>query len=215
MSIYPAPLEHLIRNLSRLPGIGQKSAARVALHILRSPKELAENLAKSLLDVKEKIRFCSVCFNFTDRDPCAICADESRSNGVLCIVEGPGDQLALESPALSKKVSRASGGAVSSGRRRAGRSQNRRTDGPPRQGGDPGGHPCHQPHHEGEATVSFLSKLLSEKGIKISRIALGIPMGGDLKYMDSMTLRHALKSRTLCRHDFRTCPQRTVFPPRP
>src|SRR4030042_445844 len=96
MSIYPAPLQHLIQNLSRLPGIGQKSAARVALHILRSPKELAENLAKSLLDVKEKIRLCSVCFNFTDIDPCAICADESRANGVLCVVEGPGGQLALE-----------------------------------------------------------------------------------------------------------------------
>ena len=197
MSIYPAPLEHLIRNLSRLPGIGQKSAARVALHILRSPKELAENLAKSLLDVKEKIRFCSVCFNFTDRDPCAICADESRANGVLCIVEGPGDQLALEESGAFKGKYHVLHGVLSP------------LDGVGPEdlkiGGLIGrlGREAIQevilatnPTTEGEATVSFLAKLLSEKGIRISRIALGIPMGGDLKYMDSMTLRHALKSRT-------------------
>jgi recombination protein RecR len=197
MSIYPEPLDHLIQNLSRLPGIGQKSAARVALHILRSPVELAENLAKSLLDVKEKIRFCSVCFNFTDRDPCAICADESRSNGVLCIVEGPGDQLALEDSGAFKGKYHVLHGVLS-----------------PLDGVGPedlkirelmgrlDGEAIREvilatnPTTEGEATVSFLTKLLSEKGIKISRIALGIPMGGDLKYMDPMTLRHALKSRT-------------------
>jgi recombination protein RecR len=197
MSIYPAPLEHLIRNLSRLPGIGQKSAARVALHILRSPKELAENLAKGLLDVKEKIRFCSVCFNFTDIDPCAICADESRSNGVLCVVEGPGDQLALEESGAFKGKYHVLHGVLS-----------------PLDGIEPEdlkigelmGRLAREaiqeiilatnPTTEGEATASFLTKLVSEKGIRISRIALGIPMGGDLKYMDSMTLRHALKSRT-------------------
>jgi len=197
MSIYPAPLEHLIRNLSRLPGIGQKSAARVALHILRSPKELAENLAQSLLDVKEKIRFCSVCFNFTEKDPCAICADESRSNGVLCVVEGPGDQLALEESGAFKGKYHVLHGVLS-----------------PLDGigpedlkiGELMGRLAREaiqeiilatnPTTEGEATASFLTKLVSEKGIRISRIALGIPMGGDLKYMDSMTLRHALKSRT-------------------
>ncbi len=197
MSIYPAPLEHLIQNLSRLPGIGQKSATRVALHLLRSHRELAENLVKSLVDVKEKIRFCSVCFNFTDKDPCAICADDSRSNGVLCIVEGPGDQLALEESGAFKGKYHVLHGVLS-----------------PLDGVGPEdlkigelmtrlGREAIQevilatnPTTEGEATVSFLSKLLSEKGIQISRIALGVPMGGDLKYMDSMTLRHALKSRT-------------------
>ncbi|MCU0597499.1 MAG: recombination mediator RecR [Desulfobacterota bacterium] len=197
MSIYPAPLEHLIKNLSRLPGIGQKSAARVALHILRSPKELAENLAQSLLDVKEQIRFCSVCFNFTDKDPCSICADDSRSNGVLCLVEGPGDQLALEESGAFKGKYHVLHGVLS-----------------PLDGVGPedlkigelmgrlGRESIQEvilatnPTTEGEATVSFLTKLLSEKGIRISRIALGIPMGGDLKYMDPMTLRHALKSRT-------------------
>jgi recombination protein RecR len=197
MSIYPAPLEHLIRNLSRLPGIGQKSAARVALHILRSPKELAENLAKSLLDVKEKIRFCSVCFNFTDQDPCAICADESRSNGVLCIVEGPGDQLALEeSGAFSGKYHVLHG--VLSPLDGIGPEDLKISELMGRLGKEAIQEVilATNPTTEGESTVSFLTKLLSEKGIRISRIALGIPMGGDLKYMDSMTLRHALKSRT-------------------
>jgi recombination protein RecR len=197
MSIYPAPLEQLIKNLSRLPGIGQKSAARVALHILRKPKELAEDLAQSLLDVKERIRFCSVCFNFTDRDPCAICADDSRSNGVLCIVEGPGDQLALEESGAFRGKYHVLHGVLS-----------------PLDGVGPEDLKIGEllsrlakesiqevilatsPTTEGEATVSFITKLLSEKGIHISRIALGIPMGADLKYMDSMTLRHALKSRT-------------------
>ena len=102
MGIYPPTLENLIRYLSKLPGIGQKSATRVALHILKQPKELAENLSRSLLDVKEKIRFCSVCFNFTDDDPCTICRDESRANGVICIVEGPGDQLVIEESGVFK-----------------------------------------------------------------------------------------------------------------
>lgn len=197
MSIYPAPLEHLIQNLSRLPGIGQKSAARVALHILRSPKELAESLARSLLDVKEKIHFCSVCFNFTDKDPCAICADDSRSNGVLCIVEGPGDQLALEESDAFKGRYHVLHGVLSP------------LDGVGPEDlkiGELMGRLTREkveevilatnPTTEGEATASFLTKLLSEKGIRISRIALGVPMGGDLKYMDSMTLRHALKRRT-------------------
>ena len=197
MSFYPAPLENLIHNLSRLPGIGQKSAARVALHILRSPRDLAESLAKSLLDVKEKIKFCSVCFNFTDQDPCVICADETRANGVLCIVEGPGDQLALEMTGAFRGRYHVLHGVLS-----------------PLDGVGPedlkigeligrlGKEAIREvilatnPTTEGESTVSFLTKLLSEKGIKISRIALGIPMGGDLKYMDAMTLRHALKSRT-------------------
>ena len=158
---------------------------------------MAENLAESLLDVKEKISFCSVCFNFTDKDPCAICSDDSRANGVLCIVEGPGDQLALEESGAFKGKYHVLHGVLS-----------------PLDGVGPedlkigellarlGRETIQEvilatnPTTEGEATVSFLTQILSEKGIRISRIALGIPMGGDLKYMDSMTLRHALKSRT-------------------
>jgi recombination protein RecR len=197
MGIYPPPLERLIRHLSKLPGIGQKSATRVALYILKKPRSLAEDLSRSLMDVKEKISFCSLCFNFTDQDPCAICRDETRNNGVICIVEGPGDQLAIEESGIFKGRYHVLHGILS-----------------PLDGIGPEDLKVAElltrfekeqvqevimavnPTAEGEATVSFLAKLLSDKGIVLSRIALGIPMGGDLKYMDAMTLRHALKSRT-------------------
>jgi recombination protein RecR len=197
MGIYPPPLENLIRHLSKLPGIGQKSAARVALHILKKPRDLAQDLSRSLLDVKEKITFCSTCFNFTDQEPCSICRDETRGNGVICLVEGPGDQLAIEESGFFKGRYHVLHGVLS-----------------PLDGIGPEDlkiaeflsrlkkEKVHEvimainPTTEGEATVSFLVELLSAKGIALSRIALGIPMGGDLKYMDPMTLRHALKSRT-------------------
>lgn len=196
MGIYPPSLERLIQQLSRLPGIGQKSAARVALHVLKSPRELAENLSQALLDVKEKIRFCSVCFNFTDTDPCAICGDESRANGAICVVEGPGDQLAVEESGAFKGRYHVLQGVLS-----------------PLDGVGPEDLKVGQllarlekegikeiiiatnPSTEGEATASFLAKTLSDKGLKITRIALGVPMGGDLKYMDSLTVRHALQKR--------------------
>jgi recombination protein RecR len=197
MGIYPPPLENLIRNLSKLPGIGQKSATRVALYILKKPKALAEDLSRSLLDVKEKITFCSLCFNFTDQNPCAICRNETRGDGVICIVEGPGDQLAIEESGFFKGRYHVLHGLLS-----------------PLDGIGPedlkiaellmrlGKEKVKEvilamnPTAEGEATVAFLAELLSDKGVALSRIALGVPMGGDLKYMDAMTVRHALKSRT-------------------
>jgi recombination protein RecR len=197
MGIYPPPLEKLIEHLSKLPGIGQKSATRVALHILRSRRELAEGLAGSLLAVKEKIQFCSHCFNFTESDPCPICLDENRATGILCIVEGPGDQLAIEESGTFRGRYHVLHGVLS-----------------PLDGVGPEDLKIGEllnriekeeineiilatnPSAEGETTASYLAEFLSQRNIKISRIALGIPMGGDLKYMDSMTLRHALKSRT-------------------
>lgn len=197
MGIYPEPLERLIAQFTKLPGIGQKSAARVALHILKSPRELAEGLAKSLIDVKEKISFCSTCFNFSDRDPCWICRDQNRANGVICVVEGPGDQLAIEEAGAFKGRYHVLHGVLS-----------------PLDGVGPEDLKigvllarldregvkeiilATNPTTEGEATASFLLDVFSKKGIRISRIAVGIPMGSHLSYMDSMTLSHALKSRT-------------------
>lgn len=197
MGIYPAPLERLIQELSKLPGIGQKSATRVALHILKSDRGLAENLAESLRKVKEEIRFCSRCFNFTDQETCSICENGNRANGILCVVEGPGDQLAIEESGVFKGRYHVLHGVLS-----------------PLDGVGPEDLKigallgrleregiCEvilatNPTAEGEATASFLSKMLRDKDVKITRIAFGVPMGGDLKYMDSMTLRHALKSRT-------------------
>ena len=198
MGIYPPSLEKLIDRFSKLPGIGQKSAARMALFIMKSPKNLAEDLASSLMDVKEKIKLCSICFNLTDSDPCAICKNDSRNNGVICVVESPGDQLALEESGIFKGKYHVLHGVLS-----------------PLDGVGPGDLKIGEllnrleregiqevilatnPTTEGEATASFLVKLLSERNpdLKTTRIALGVPMGGDLKYMDRMTLEHALKSR--------------------
>lgn len=197
MEIYPPPLKKLVKQLSGLPGIGQKSATRVALYILKSQRELAESLAKSLIEVKEKIRFCSTCFNLTEDDPCSICRDNNRANGVICIVEGPGDQLAIEESGIFKGRYHVLHGVLS-----------------PLDGIGPedlkiGGLLARlekeevkeiilatNPTAEGETTASYLADLLSPKVSTITRIALGVPMGGDLKYMDSMTLQHSLKSRT-------------------
>ena len=196
MKIYPKPLEDLIAQFSKLPGIGQKSATRVALYILKSRKELAEELATSLMEVKEKIKFCPVCFNFTDNEPCDICSDSNRANGVLCVVEGPGDQIAIEETGVFKgryhilhgvlspldgvgpedlKIGEFLGRIEKEGIREIILAMN--------------------PTAQGEATVHFLADLLSDKGVIITRIAMGIPMGGDIKYMDSMTLKHCFKSR--------------------
>jgi recombination protein RecR len=198
MGIYPVSLEKLIEQFSRLPGIGQKSATRVALYVLRSKDELAESLAKSLLEVKEKIKFCSICFNLTDDDPCPICCDENRADGTICVVEGPGDQLALEDSGVFKGRYHVLHGVLS-----------------PLDGIGPEDLKIGEllgrldkegikevilatnPTTEGETTASFLVKLLSERGknIKTTRIALGVPMGGDLKYLDRMTIEHAMRSR--------------------
>ena len=197
MGIYPPPLERLIRQFSRLPGIGQKSATRLALFILGSQKELAQNLAESLIEVKEKIELCSVCFNLTDENPCAICMDENRASGIICVVEGPGDQLAIEESGVFKGKYHVLHGVLA-----------------PLDGVGPEDLKIGElvarldkeeiqeiilatnPTAQGEATASYLANILSAKDIKITRIALGIPMGGDLKYMDSMTLQHCLKTRS-------------------
>lgn len=198
MSIYPPSLERLINQFTRLPGIGQKSAARMALFILRSQDDVAENLANSLKEVKEKIKFCSVCFNFTDDDPCSICCNDNRANGIICVVETPGDQLALEESGNFKGKYHILHGVLS-----------------PLDGVGPKDLKIGElmarlekeeirevilatnPTAEGETTSSFLVKLISERyqDLKISRIALGLPMGGDLKYTDRMTIQHALRSR--------------------
>jgi recombination protein RecR len=196
MQIYPPSLENLIEQFSRLPGIGKKSASRLALFVLKSPKELAESLAQALIEVKEKIKFCPICFNLTDEEPCTICRDSNRANGVICIVEGPGDQLAIEESGIFKGRYHVLHGVLS-----------------PLDGVGPEDLKIGEllkrleeeeieeailatnPTAQGEATASYLADLLADKGLKITRIALGIPMGGDLKYMDSMTLRHSFSCR--------------------
>jgi recombination protein RecR len=197
MDIYPPSLGNLIDQFSKLPGIGRKSAERLALHVLRSPKEHAEMLAQSLVEVKEKIRFCSTCFNITDTDPCPICSDQRRANGTLCVVEGPGDQLAIEKSGsfngryhiLQGVLSPLDGIGPEDLRIAELMSRIRKE---------------HMkevilalnPTVEGEATTSYLMDLLKDKDLIVTQIALGIPVGGDLKYIDSMTIKRSMDNRS-------------------
>lgn len=198
MGIYPPSLQRLIEHFEKLPGIGLKSATRMALHILRSRKELAEGLARSLVEVKEKIRFCPTCYNFTDDDLCPICQDDRRADGTICVVETPGDQLALEESGHFAGRYHVLHGVLS-----------------PLDGVGPEHLKIGElltripresvrevilatnPTAEGETTASFLAELVAEKcpGVIITRIALGVPMGGDVKYMDRGTLEYALRQR--------------------
>jgi len=197
MGIYPSSLGNLIEQFSKFPGIGKKSAERLALYVLRTPKDFAEELARSLLEVKEKIQFCSVCFNLTDKDPCPICTDRGRANGVLCVVEGPGDQLAIEKSGTFKGryhilqgvLSPLDGVGIEDIRIAELMSRLREET-------------IKEvilainPSVEGEATASYLANLLNGKDLSITRIALGIPLGGDLKYIDSMTLKRSIDNRS-------------------
>jgi len=196
MGIYPPSLSRLIEQFSKFPGIGKKSAERLALYVLKGPRDLGEGLAQSLLEVKEKIRFCSVCFNLTDRDPCPICGDQRRANGILCVVEGLGDQLAVEKSGAFKGryhilegvLSPLNGIGIEDLRISELMTRLRKED-------------IKEvilainPDVEGEATVSYLTDLLKGKDVIVTRIALGIPLGGDLKYIDSMTLKRSLDLR--------------------
>jgi len=199
MGIYPPSLGRLIEQFSRLPGIGRKSAERLALHVLKSPKGLAEELAQGLLEVKEKIRFCSICFGLTDEDPCPICTDQIRANSSICVVEGPGDQLAIEKSGAFKGRYHILQGVLSPldgigvEDLRIGELMSRLRNENIKEV-----ILAINPSVEGESTVSYLTDLLKGKDATVTRIALGIPLGGDLKYIDSMTLKRSLENRSPC-----------------
>lgn len=196
MSGYALPIKRLIKELSRLPGIGEKTAARLATHILRASDEDARRLAESILDVKLKIRLCSVCFNLAEGEICEICADAGRNRELVCIVEEPDSLVALEESGEYRGVYHVLHGALS-----------------PLDGIGPeqlrirellariAAHPVAEvivatnPSVAGETTALMISKLLKERGVMVTRIALGIPVGGDLKYADRMTLAKCLEFR--------------------
>jgi recombination protein RecR len=188
-------LERLINRLSRLPGIGRKTAARLAFHILKSPKEEAEDLADAIRDVKEKIGFCSICFNITETDPCDICRDPNRNRSLICVVEESYDVAVLDKVEGFDGLFHVLGGRLS-----------------PLDGIGPDDLRIKEllsrldeeveeviiasnPNVEGEATAAYLSKLIKPMDIKVTRIARGLPVGSDLEYADSVTLSRALEGR--------------------
>jgi recombination protein RecR len=196
MSAYAKPIDHLIEALSKLPGIGKKTASRLAFYILRNSPSEAQELARAILDVKEKIRLCSICFNLTDEDPCRICQDERRSREVLCVVEGPNDLIAIENTGDFNGRYHVLHGTIS-----------------PLEGIGPDNLKIKElmerlrrekisevilatnPTVEGGATALYLTDLIRPLSIKVTRIAYGIPMGSEIEYSDGMTLSKALEGR--------------------
>lgn len=197
MRQYPKPLNKLINELSKLPGIGGKTAQRLAFHILALEESEATALANSIVNAKRSLHYCSVCGNLTDTDPCEICSDESRDRTKVCVVETPQDVIAMERIREFKGLYHVLHGAIS-----------------PVEGIGPNDinlkslitrlqqHDeideiivATNPNIEGEATAMYIARLLKSSGIKVTRIAHGIPVGGDLEYADEVTLLKAMEGR--------------------
>lgn len=196
MSFYAAPIAKLIDELSKLPGVGNKTAQRLAFHILNMSVEDVEQLSKSITSAKRDIRYCRVCYNITDSDVCNICSSPKRNSSMICVVEDPKDVVAMEKTREYKGLYHVLNGAIS-----------------PMEGIGPEEIRIKEllkrvadneieeiilatnPNIEGEATAMYISRLLKPAGIKVTRIAHGIPVGGDLEYADEVTLMKALEGR--------------------
>ena len=191
----PDPLLRLIEELQRLPGIGPKGAQRLAFHILKTPRETTDRLVDAVRDVKEQVTYCSVCNNITDVDPCAFCNSADRDHRVICVVEEPPNVAAIEKTREFKGVYHVLLGALS-----------------PLQGIGPDDLKIKSllqrvsngvieiilatnPNVEGEATAIYLARLLKPLGVKVTRIAMGVPVGSDLEYADEVTMHKAMEGR--------------------
>ncbi|BAE81902.1 DNA replication and repair protein RecR [Desulfitobacterium sp. LBE] len=190
---YPEPLADLITGLSRLPGIGPKTAGRLAFYLLQQP-QVAENLAETMIRAQREIRQCSLCCNYTDHDPCPICTGEKRERTLLCIVEQPRDVVSLEKTREFKGLYHVLHGVISP-LEGVGPEQLTISKLLGRLEGVQEVVMAMNPTVEGEATALYLSRLLKPLGIKVTRIAHGLPVGGDLEYADEITIARALEGR--------------------
>jgi recombination protein RecR len=203
--MFASPIARLVQQLGKLPGIGEKTAARLAFHILRASPEDAAALAAAIAEVRQKIRFCSVCCDLTEADPCGVCRDARRDAGLVCVVAQPQDVLAIERAGgyhgryhvLHGVLSPLDGIGPDDLRvteliRRCGPGGSATT------GGEEGVREAilaTSPSVEGEATAVYLSKLLRPLGVRTTRIATGVPIGGELEYADQLTLARAIDGR--------------------
>lgn len=196
MDYYPGSIKRLITTLARLPGIGQKTAERLAMHILQQPVEEAHKLARSIVDLKKKLRLCSRCYALSDDSLCQICNDPGRENGLICVVEQPADMASIEKSGAYNGRYHILGGSLS-----------------PMDGVGPEDIKIEAlmdrvkteavreiilatgTNVEGESTAAYIAGLLAPLPVKVTRIASGVPMGGDLKYVDQVTLKRAMESR--------------------
>ncbi|HKZ50715.1 MAG TPA: recombination mediator RecR [Dehalococcoidia bacterium] len=190
------PLARLIRELEKLPGIGPKSAQRLAYFLLRAPQEQVRELSQALLEVKQRIITCSACQDLTDQDPCAICRDESRDRGTICVVEEPLDRLALERSGSYRGLYHVLHGALTP-MEGIGPEDIKVQELLDRVKASPPGEVilATNPNLEGEATAMYLGRLLLSLGLRVTRLAYGLPMGADLEYADDLTLALALEGR--------------------
>lgn len=197
MEYYGSQISSLIQHLAALPGIGGKTAQRLAFHIVSMPKDQAEGLAKSIIDAREHVRYCRICGTMTDSELCPICADEKRDHGTIMVVETSRDLAAYEKTGKYEGVYHVLNGAIS-----------------PQLGIGPGDIRLKELMQrlqgdvkeviiatgsslEGETTAMYISRLIKPTGIKVTRIASGVPVGGDLEYIDEVTLLRALDGRVL------------------
>ena len=196
MNYYPPSILKLIKSLSRFPGIGEKTAERLVMHILRAPRNEAEQLSSSIIEVKDKIKLCSVCFGLSDTDICNICSDRTRTPSILCVVEQPADMVAIEKSGAFSGLYHILEGVLS-----------------PMDGIGPDKIRIKElfsriaqgkieevvlatnTNVEGEATAAYIAERIENYRIKVSRIASGVPIGGDLKYVDQVTLKKAMETR--------------------
>jgi recombination protein RecR len=196
MTATPASVTHLIEELSQLPGIGRKTAARLTFFLLRNNLDLAERLSEALRRLKENTRFCSTCYNVTETDPCPICADVGRDRGVICVVEEPLDVLAIEQADVYPGVYHVLHGVLSPSEGmfaenlRVGELLNRVRTGDVREV-----ILATNPTSEGDWTASYLLTQLKPLSVYVTRLGRGLPMGGDLEYADVVTLTRALEGR--------------------
>lgn len=196
MDFYPISIEKLIEEFAKLPGIGYKTAQRLTLHVLNLPREEVVEFADALVKARGTIKYCSVCGNYTDTDPCSICSNPNRDNSTICVIEQPKDIISIEKVREYNGLYHVLHGVIS-----------------PMTGKGPDDIKLKElvrrandelkeiiiatnPNVEGEATAMYISKILKPFGVKVTRIAHGIPVGGDLEYADEVTLAKALEGRT-------------------
>lgn len=196
MAEFPEPISRLIEALRKLPGVGEKTAQRLAMHLLKASRPEAEALAQAIVDVKARIRLCSVCFNVTDVDPCRFCTSPARLDSMLCVVEEPKDLVVIERTGGFRGRYHVLGGALSP----------IHGVGPDalhvapllerlRSGGVEEVILATNPNVEGEATATYLARLVRPLVKRVSRIAMGLPVGSDLEYVDAVTMTRALDGR--------------------
>lgn len=196
MAVYAGPVQDLIDELGRLPGVGPKSAQRIAFHLLKVSREDAERLSRAIVAAKDKVRWCTRCFNISEAETCGICADARREATVVCVVEEPRDLVAVEKTGEFKGRYHVLQGAISP-IEGVGPEQLRVKEllGRIEEEGITEVILCTNPNLEGEATALYLGRLLKPQGLTVTRIASGLPVGGDLEYADELTLGRALEGR--------------------